>query len=97
MFHKLGPMTSTIRDFFGMMWDQKISMIVMVTSIIESVHVRCFQYWPLEEGDLVVYGHLKVKTIKVMKNEDYTASTLEIRNSLVRNKTLKVILNTLKF
>ncbi|KAI8618732.1 protein-tyrosine phosphatase-like protein [Chytriomyces sp. MP71] len=44
-----GPMAETVGDFWCMLWDQRSSVVVMLTREEEKGRVKCFRYWP-EEG-----------------------------------------------
>ncbi|XP_039262694.1 tyrosine-protein phosphatase non-receptor type 4-like [Styela clava] len=41
-----GPLQNTSGDFWAMVWEQKATLIVMVTTTIERGMIKCFQYWP---------------------------------------------------
>lgn len=72
-----------------MIWEQKSVIIVMLTNIVESGVLKCYQYWPERVGDTIVYRNLIVKTVEVEVTEDYTVSSFEITNTLVRvNKSI---------
>eukprot|EP00117_Sycon_ciliatum_P006978 scpid22840/ scgid10273/ Receptor-type tyrosine-protein phosphatase T; RPTPmam4; Receptor-type tyrosine-protein phosphatase rho len=47
-----GPLGTTIRDFWRMVWEQGSSTVIMVTNLQEKGRVKCHQYWPTE-GDVV--------------------------------------------
>jgi len=45
-----GPLPKTITDFWLMVWEQEVSVIVMVTGIKEGGRVKCERYWPDDVG-----------------------------------------------
>ncbi|KAM6230498.1 receptor-type tyrosine-protein phosphatase kappa-like [Porphyrio hochstetteri] len=52
-----GPLPGTVLDFWQMVWQEKISVIVMLTSLVEQNKTKCKQYWPEQEQ---VYGDFTV-------------------------------------
>lgn len=55
-----GPMAGTVDDFWRMVWQEKCRSIVMLCNVVECGKEKCAQYWPLECGQEVVYGTLRV-------------------------------------
>ncbi|KAF8564950.1 hypothetical protein P879_09189 [Paragonimus westermani] len=41
-----GPLPETVGDFWQMMWDYCVPVVVMITKIFEADRVKCFPYWP---------------------------------------------------
>ncbi|KAM9250428.1 LOW QUALITY PROTEIN: receptor-type tyrosine-protein phosphatase kappa-like [Cariama cristata] len=52
-----GPLSGTVVDFWQMVWQEKTSVIVMLTGLVEQNKTKCEQYWPEEEQ---VYGDFTV-------------------------------------
>ena len=41
-----GPLPETSHDFWDMIWDQRSSLVVMLTTNVERGRVKCHKYWP---------------------------------------------------
>ncbi|KFR17090.1 Receptor-type tyrosine-protein phosphatase kappa, partial [Opisthocomus hoazin] len=52
-----GPLPGTVVDFWQMVWQEKTSVIVMLTGLVEHNKTKCEQYWPEQEQ---VYGDFTV-------------------------------------
>ncbi|NXK56998.1 PTPRK phosphatase, partial [Chauna torquata] len=52
-----GPLPGTVVDFWQMVWQEKTSVIVMLTGLVEQNKTKCEQYWPEQEQ---VYGDFTV-------------------------------------
>ncbi|KAJ3106603.1 hypothetical protein HDU97_005968 [Phlyctochytrium planicorne] len=44
-----GPLPETVKDFWGMVWDQGVRVIVMLTKEEERGRPKCHRYWPGED------------------------------------------------
>eukprot|EP00794_Sanderia_malayensis_P005971 gene5971-6667_t len=64
-----GPLPSTVNDFWRMIWQHKIKIIVMACKEIELGKHRCQRYWPLE-GDELVFDQITVTLINVKSLDD---------------------------
>jgi tyrosine-protein phosphatase non-receptor type 7 len=75
-----GPLPWTVNDFWRMVWEQKTSVIVMVTGLEERRIVKCAQYWPDPQVTLTAsYGDLNVTLKKrVTTNPNYTVSHFHV-------------------
>jgi len=65
------PLPVTFNDFWRMIWEQKISILVMLTRLEEDKMVKAHRYWPTK-GEKI-YGDIKVTLIsnKSKFNDDY--------------------------
>lgn len=50
---------------------------------MERSRVKCHQYWESNVDESCDYGNFSIKTTHVDSNDDYTVTSLEIKNSKV--------------
>lgn len=84
IYYLLGPLPKTFSDFWRMIWEQNVGVIVMTTRTIERGRGKCGQYWPKDEDTSAEYSPFVVKNDDVEYFNDYTTTKLELTNSLVR-------------
>ncbi|XP_053105996.1 receptor-type tyrosine-protein phosphatase C isoform X2 [Hemicordylus capensis] len=80
-----GPKDETTDDFWRMIWEQKATIIVMVTRCEEGNRIKCAKYWPSKEEETASYGDIVVKINECKVCPDYTIQKLHITNR--REKT----------
>ncbi|XP_050525959.1 tyrosine-protein phosphatase non-receptor type 9 isoform X2 [Daktulosphaira vitifoliae] len=74
-----GPLPHTCADFWRMIWEQQVLVIVMTTKVFECGKVKCEQYWPPEESsEDQMYHNFKISTNSVNKFDNYVVTRLEI-------------------
>ncbi|KAM9831487.1 receptor-type tyrosine-protein phosphatase C [Neosynchiropus ocellatus] len=79
-----GPKEETLGDFWRMIWEQKSSIIVMVTRCEEGKRPKCMQYWPHADQDVETYEEFQVK----LKSEELCPNYI-IRHLSLMNKKEK--------
>ena len=57
-----GPMSHTVPDFWRLVWEQRVRVVVMITNIVEQGKKKCSQYWP--ESGWEVYGLVSVTLVE---------------------------------
>uniref|UniRef100_A0A671MPQ5 Receptor-type tyrosine-protein phosphatase C n=1 Tax=Sinocyclocheilus anshuiensis TaxID=1608454 RepID=A0A671MPQ5_9TELE len=79
------PLDETVCDFWQMVWEQKSSIIVMVTRCEEGNKViKCAQYWPSLDRETEIFDDFVVKIRSEQHCPDYT-----IRHLILNNKREK--------
>ncbi|XP_067394396.1 receptor-type tyrosine-protein phosphatase C [Emydura macquarii macquarii] len=75
-----GPKDETTDDFWRMIWEQKATIIVMVTRCEEMNRNKCAQYWPSTENSTATFGDIVVKSNESKMCPDYIVQKLHITN-----------------
>ncbi|KAF5274572.1 hypothetical protein FQA39_LY07184 [Lamprigera yunnana] len=79
-----GPLPSTFDCFWRMVWEQRVTIIVMITNLVERGRRKCDMYWPKEGTE--TYGVIQVKLVKEDVMATYTVRTLQIRHLRIKKK-----------
>jgi len=79
-----GPLHTTLDDFWHMIWQEKSTVIVMLTNLKENGRVKCEQYWPKTLNETIQFGQVSV----TMTNEqDYTSYFVRHFTAKVKSET----------
>ncbi|CAM4927877.1 unnamed protein product [Rotaria socialis] len=74
-----GPLQTTLKDFWRMIWQENISIVVMTTNVRESGTVKCYPYWPDQTKDVINAGLYQVQNEKSDKYDSFVITTLVLR------------------
>eukprot|EP00070_Physeter_catodon_P007282 XP_007115740.2 tyrosine-protein phosphatase non-receptor type 13 isoform X9 [Physeter catodon] len=75
-----GPLPTTIGDFWQMIWEQKSTVIAMMTQEVEGEKIKCQRYWPHVLGKTtMVSDRLRLALVRVQQLKGFVvrAMTLE--------------------
>ena len=74
-----GPLDHTVEDFWRMIYDQKISHVIMVTALKERDIRKCAKYWPeMHCPTPTSNNHFLVDCTSEQQNEGYTTRHLTV-------------------
>ncbi|CAL8325308.1 unnamed protein product [Merluccius merluccius] len=73
-----GPLRSTMADFWRMVWEQNVSIIVMVTALRQKDVVLCDEYWSLARGT-VYHGAFQVNTLSCKKGPHVSITSINLQ------------------
>lgn len=73
-----GPMDGTINDFWRMIWEQHLEIIVMLTNLEEYNKAKCAKYWPEQINDATKFGEITVTFTREQRFSDYLVRELKI-------------------
>ncbi|CAM5090730.1 unnamed protein product [Eretmochelys imbricata] len=77
-----GPLPNTCCHFWLMVWQQKTRAVVMLNRIVEKESVKCAQYWPTEEEEVMMFKETGfcVKLVSEDIKSYYTVHLLQLEN-----------------
>lgn len=76
-----GPLPTTVMDFWRMIWECEVQVIIMACNEKESGKYKCERYWP-NEGEKKQYGNITVELVKWKQVcPDFLLRTLRARCS----------------
>ncbi|RVE48717.1 hypothetical protein evm_006611 [Chilo suppressalis] len=73
-----GPTDTTVNDFWRMIWEHGLELIVMLTNLEEYSKVKCSKYWPDEVRGSRAFGAITVHHVSEKRYSDYIVRELKI-------------------
>ncbi|XP_054539780.1 tyrosine-protein phosphatase non-receptor type 13 isoform X19 [Pan troglodytes] len=75
-----GPLPTTVGDFWQMIWEQKSTVIAMMTQEVEGEKIKCQRYWPnILSKTTMVSNRLRLALVRMQQLKGFVvrAMTLE--------------------
>lgn len=76
-----GPLDETIEDFWRMIWEHNVTIIVMLTKLKEMGREKCAQYWPIDRS--MRYGYFIIDPLGEYHMSQYLLSEFKLTDSRV--------------
>ncbi|CAH1103184.1 unnamed protein product [Psylliodes chrysocephalus] len=73
-----GPMDTTVNEFWRMIWEQHLELILMLTNLEEYSKTKCSKYWPDKSDGDKIFGDITVTHLLETRYSDYIVRELKI-------------------
>ncbi|XP_039217115.1 tyrosine-protein phosphatase non-receptor type 13 isoform X1 [Crotalus tigris] len=76
-----GPLPNTVADFWQMAWEQKCTLIAMMTQEVEGEKVKCQRYWPNAVGKTtMVSDKLRLSLVRLQELKGFIIRIMELED-----------------
>ncbi|XP_014226420.1 tyrosine-protein phosphatase 69D [Trichogramma pretiosum] len=72
-----GPMENTVCDYWRMIWEQHLELVLMLTNLEEYSKTKCAKYWP-DKAETKNFGEITVEHVGEHKFSDYVVRELKM-------------------
>lgn len=87
-----GPMDNTVCDYWRMIWEQRLELILMLTNLEEYSKTKCAKYWPDKTEGEKVFGDFSVTHVEEKRYSDYIIRKLCVSKMVTgRDKEDRVV------
>ncbi|KAI8425631.1 hypothetical protein MSG28_011447 [Choristoneura fumiferana] len=88
-----GPTEATVNDFWRMIWEHGLELIVMLTNLEEYSKVKCSKYWPDELRGARAFGGITVHHVAEKRYSDYIVRELKITKQPTNSEGQPIVEN----
>eukprot|EP00105_Crassostrea_gigas_P011525 XP_011427228.1 PREDICTED: receptor-type tyrosine-protein phosphatase mu [Crassostrea gigas] len=83
-----GPRANTVVDFWQMVWQENVSVIAMVTNLMEGATVKCERYWPEVDGSKITKGKFIIQLVSTKTYAYFAIHQLKVANNQIKKSRL---------
>ncbi|MEJ1270095.1 hypothetical protein NN561_000915 [Cricetulus griseus] len=76
-----GPLKKTVEDFWRLVWEQQVHVIIMLTVGMENGRVLCEHYWPANSTP-VTHGHITIHLLAEEPEEEWTRREFQLQHDV---------------
>ncbi|XP_015339328.2 receptor-type tyrosine-protein phosphatase V-like isoform X1 [Marmota marmota marmota] len=76
-----GPLKKTLEDFWRLVWEQHVHIIVMLTVGMENGRVLCEHYWPANSSP-VTHGHITIHLLAEESEHEWTKREFQLQHEI---------------
>ncbi|KAL1414208.1 hypothetical protein MTO96_007684 [Rhipicephalus appendiculatus] len=73
-----GPNALTVNDFWRMIWEHDVKIIIMLTQFVEGNKKKCEKYWP-DDNKEHAYGSVQVRKDSATERDDFILTEFRIK------------------
>eukprot|EP00730_Choanoeca_flexa_P017386 TRINITY_DN8366_c0_g1_i8.p1 TRINITY_DN8366_c0_g1~~TRINITY_DN8366_c0_g1_i8.p1 ORF type:complete len:791 (+),score=208.37 TRINITY_DN8366_c0_g1_i8:215-2587(+) len=77
----MGPLPASLKNWWRMIWKEKVTCILMATGLTEKGNKKCERYWAPRPGQKVKVADMFVRTLALSQGEGYVRTLLEIEHN----------------
>ncbi|XP_044749818.1 uncharacterized protein LOC123310417 [Coccinella septempunctata] len=77
-----GPLEHTCKDFWKMVIQENVTVIVMVSQFVEKEKEKCYKYFPKNHENMKICEDLEVKCLTELQFDTYCVRTLLIKKDI---------------
>ncbi|KAL3250571.1 hypothetical protein MRX96_055474 [Rhipicephalus microplus] len=74
-----GPNALTVNDFWRMIWEHDVKIIIMLTQFVEGNKKKCEKYWP-DDNKEHAYGSVQVRKDSAKEKDDFILTEFRIKS-----------------
>lgn len=87
-----GPLPSTVGDFWQMIWEQKSTVIAMMTQEVEGEKIKCQRYWPNILGKTtMVSNRLRLALVRMQQLKGFVVRAMTLEDIQVSELNLSML------